>query len=502
MTAPARIPSRAVVVLVGPSGCGKSTWAAERFPANAIVSSDALRAAVGAGEADMDASADAFAVLDLIVARRLARGLLTVIDTLGLHDESRLAYLDLARRHGMPAYAVGFDTPAQLCRERNRRRARRVPVKVLDGQLRAWRRVRGQLDDEGWDGVIRPQPGAAGDDVAVVAEQFVAAPEKAARQDAAPVGLRFGLQVSSFTWDGGNDALAAELAAVAAAAEDAGFESLWVMDHFVQIPQVGRKWDPMLEAYTTLGYLAAATDRARLGTLVTGITYRNVALLGKIVATLDVLSRGRAVCGIGAAWFAQEHAAYGYDFPPVRERFALLEDALELLPLMWGPGSTSFTGKVVHAADTICYPRPLQDPVPILVGGQGERRTLRLVAKHADACNLFGGPDVVAHKLGVLAGHCARAGRDAAEIEVTHLGPVLAAPDRSRLDALVEDGRPPRIGAAAYAARVNAGTVGDHVGRFRALADAGVGTAIVAMPPVPTVAAIERFAPVVAAFRA
>ncbi len=492
---PDRLPARCLVVLVGPSGSGKSTWAAAQFPANAIVSSDGLRAMVGEGEHDLDASAAAFEVLDLVVGHRVARGLLTVVDTLGLSDEQRLAHLALARRHGVPAFAVGFDTPAKVCRSRNRERADPVPARVLDGQLRRWREVRGGLEGEGWDGVLWPEAGTA---VEVVPEHVADAAEPAARQRQAPVGLAFGLQISSFTWDRGP--IADRLAEVAAAAEEAGFASLWVMDHFVQIPQVGRQWDPMLEAYTTLGYLAATTERARLGALVTGITYRNVALLGKMVATLDVLSGGRMTCGIGAAWFDQEHAAYGFDFPPVAERFALLEDALELLPLMWGPGSKSYEGRVVNVPATICYPRPLQDHVPILVGGQGERRTLQLVTRHADACNLFGDTDTVAHKLEVLRGHCAAEGRDPDEIEVTHLGPALAGASRAEVDDLVAAGRPPRVSASAYAARVNAGTVDDHVGRYRALADAGVDHAIVAMPPVPTPDAIARFAPVIAAF--
>ncbi len=487
-----RLPSSCLVVLVGPSGAGKSTWAAGQFPANAIVSSDALRAVVGDAEHDLEASGDAFDVLDQIAARRLARKLLTVVDTLGLDTERRLGYLALARRHGVPAYVVGFDTPAKVCRQRNRDAAHSVPVKVLDGQLRRWREVRDSLDDEGWDGVLRPDP------VAVVPEQFVTAAAPAERQRQEPVELRFGLQISSFAWDG--ELLADQLRAVAVAAEQAGFSSLWVMDHFVQIPQVGREWDPMLEAYTTLGYLAGFTEHATLGTLVTGVTYRNVALLGKITASLDVLSRGRAVCGIGAAWFAREHEAYGFDFPPVRDRFALLEDALELLPLMWGPGAKSYEGRLLKVPATICYPRPLQDPLPILVGGQGERRTLRLVARHADACNLFGDAETVAHKVGVLRRHCEDVGRDPADVEVTHLGPALAAADRSALDALLVGRLPPRTSPAAFAKRANAATVADQVGRYRTLADAGVGHAIVAMPPVPTVDAVEQFAPVIEAF--
>src|SRR5690606_30785450 len=160
-----------------------------------------------------------------------------------------------------------------------------------------------------------------------------------------------------------------------------------VMDHFLQIPQVGREWEDMLEAYTTLGFLAAATQRVRLGTLVTGITYRNIAILAKQLATLDVLSGGRAIAGLGAGWFEREHQLYDVAFPPLAERYARLRDALELLPLMWGRGTPPFEGRTTAVAETICYPRPVQERIPIMVGGSGERTTLRLVARHADPCN-------------------------------------------------------------------------------------------------------------------
>jgi F420-dependent oxidoreductase-like protein len=243
------------------------------------------------------------------------------------------------------------------------------------------------------------------------------------------------------------------------------------MDHFLQIPQVGREWEDMLESYTTLGYLAGVTERIRLGTLVTGITYRNLAHLAKIVATLDVVSGGRAMCGIGAAWFEREHKVYGWEFPPLRERLDRVEDALQLLPLMWGPGSPRFEGRTTVVEEAICYPRPLQERVPILVGGSGEKRTLRLVARYADACNFVGDVDRVRHKLAVLHEHCAAEGRDPAEINVTHLGPA-----------------PP---ASAE----------EHIGRFREYADAGVQTAIVGLPDAGGADSVTRFAEVIGAFR-
>jgi alkanesulfonate monooxygenase SsuD/methylene tetrahydromethanopterin reductase-like flavin-dependent oxidoreductase (luciferase family) len=257
----------------------------------------------------------------------------------------------------------------------------------------------------------------------------------------------------------------------------------------------------MLDSWTTLGFVAGATARIRLGTMVTGITYRNVAHLGKIVASLDVLSGGRAICGIGAAWFGAEHTAYGWDFPPVPDRFALLEDALELLPLLWGPGSPAYTGRVLSVPEAMCYPRPLQERVPILVGGSGEKRTLRLVARHADACNLFGDADVVRRKVAVLHEWCAVEGRDSAAIEVTQLSTALVGSTRSALDTAVDTLRPPSVPADRYAASVNAGTVEDHIGRFRGLADAGVQTAVVSFPDLGSTEPVERFAAVLEAFR-
>jgi F420-dependent oxidoreductase-like protein len=281
--------------------------------------------------------------------------------------------------------------------------------------------------------------------------------------------LEFGLQLPRFDFDGHPGTTRAALASTARAAEEAGFTSLWVMDHFLQIPQVGREWEDMLDSYTTLGYLAGVTERIRLGTLVTGITYRNVAHLAKIVATLDVVSGGRAMCGLGAAWFEREHRLYGWEFPPIRERLDRLEDALQLLPLMWGPGSPRFEGKTVSVDEAVCYPRPLQERVPILVGGSGEKRTLRLVARYADACNLVGDVERVRHKLAVLRSHCEAEGRDPASIEVTHLGSAPAS-----------------------------ATVEEQVGRFRELAEAGVQTAIVSFGDAGSIAGFRE---VIEAFR-
>jgi F420-dependent oxidoreductase-like protein len=472
-----RLPDPCLVVLVGATGAGKSQWGREWFAPNQIVSSDRLRAVVGTGERDQRASRDAFEVLDLIVAKRLRRRLTTVIDSTGLEAGRREGWRALAERHGVPAYAVVFDPPANVVRERNRARGSPVPSKVVTAQLRETAAVAEVLASEGFAAVHRPGP------VALIPPDFLTAPEAAVRQQEDPMTLDFGLQVPRFDWPGHPATTRATIAEVARAAEDAGFTSLWLMDHFVQIPQVGREWEDMLESHTTLGYLAGVTERIRLGTLVTGITYRNIAHLAKIVATLDVLSGGRAVCGVGAAWFEREHRLYGWEFPSRAERFARLEDALQLLPLMWGAGAPRFEGRTITVDAATCYPRPLQERIPILVGGSGERRTLRLVARHADACNLFGDPETVRHKIGVLQEHCAAEGRDPATVEVTHL-----ASARVVASAEARDGE----GAA---------TVEEHVGRYRELAESGVQTAIIGLADANGAESVSRFAEVVAAFR-
>jgi F420-dependent oxidoreductase-like protein len=491
------LPDPCVVVLVGPGASGKSTWAAEHFPADSIVSSDRLRALVGAGEDDITASTDAFAVLEDVIAKRFARKLTTVIDTLGLDTERRRRWLEEARRHGLPCVAVAFDTPPAECRARNRARtAKRIPADALAAQLKAWPKVRDALAGEGFDAVLAPEP------VRVVPETFVAAPQAAQRQRDDPTKLRFGLHLGEFVFPGGAGHTAERLREIATAAEQAGFDAIYVMDHFRQIPQVGRAFDDFLESFTTLAYLAAATERVRLGTLVAGVTYRNVAHLGKIVATLDVLSGGRAVCGLGLGWFKAEHTAYGWPFPSVPERYDLLEDALRLLPVLWGPGSKPFEGAVLRVPETMCYPRPLQARVPLIVGGGGERRTLRLAARYADAANVFGDVDTVRHKAAVLAGHCAEAGRDPAEVALTHLSTTLVGRTDAEVAAAVERLRPRREPAARYAASVHAGTVADHVGRFRGLAEAGVREAMVRLPDLGAgTEKLATFGEVIGAFR-
>src|SRR3990170_4846303 len=214
--------------------------------------------------------------------------------------------------------------------------------------------------------------------------------------------MKFGLQIPYFTWPGGPSQLGPKLAEIARTAEGAGYDSIWVMDHFFQIPPVGPADLDMLEAYTTLGFVAGQTKKATLGTMVTGVTYRNPGVLVKQATTLDVLSGGRAWLGIGAAWFDREHHGLGVDFPPLKERFERLEDALQIAHQMWSANDGPFEGKHYRLAETLKVPQPLSKPHPrILIGGSGEKKTLRLVARYADACNIFAmpGPGFVKQRL-------------------------------------------------------------------------------------------------------
>lgn len=233
--------------------------------------------------------------------------------------------------------------------------------------------------------------------------------------------MRIGYTIARFDWPGGPAAIRPNLLKLARAAEDGGLYSLWVMDHFWQISVNGPAEDPMLEGYTALGFLAAATERVTLGTMVTGVTYRNPAILAKTVTTLDVLSGGRAYFGIGAAWFQEEHAGLGVEFPPVKERFERLEEAIRIADGMWSDSDAGYQGKHYSPGRLLNVPAALSSPRPkLLIGGGGEQKTLRLVARHADACNLFdGGDEFVTHKLDVLRGHCETEGRDYDAIEKT-----------------------------------------------------------------------------------
>ncbi len=226
--------------------------------------------------------------------------------------------------------------------------------------------------------------------------------------------MDLGIHYANFTHSDWENRLAERLTATAIVADEGGVELFTVMDHYFQMEQIGGPFAPMLEGYTTLGFLASATKRMDLGLLVTGTTYRHPGLLAKIVTTLDVLSGGRAWLGLGAAWYDREHEGLGVPFPPIAERFERMEETLQIAQQMWSDDDGAFTGKHYELAETICLPGPVRGRVPIMIGGAGERKTLRLVAQYADACNLFAneGPDGIAHKLDVLRGHCEALGRD------------------------------------------------------------------------------------------
>lgn len=273
--------------------------------------------------------------------------------------------------------------------------------------------------------------------------------------------MRLGLQLPSFTYPGGTPELRPRLTEIAQAAEAAEFESLWVMDHLFQLPEDtgwGGPEEPMLEAYATLGFLAGVTSRLRLGALVGGVMLRSPALLVKTATTVDVLSGGRLTFGIGAGWYEREARGLGIPFPDRRERFARLEETVRIARQLWSDDRSAFDGRFASLPEPIIRPQPLSRPhPPIMIGGNGERRTLRLVARYADACNfLVLEPDEVRAKLAVLRAHCEDLGRDVRDIEITALDEV--------------DLRPGRM------------TPADVVARARAQADAGVQHLIVNMP--------------------
>lgn len=278
--------------------------------------------------------------------------------------------------------------------------------------------------------------------------------------------MKLGLQIPDFTWPNGPAALGSELAAVARTADDAGFEYLAVMDHFFQIRGVGPSENDMLEAYTTLGFLAAHTERARLLTLVTGIQYREPGLLAKTVTTLDVLSGGRAMLGIGAGWNEEESRGLGFPFPPTAERFERLEEALRYVLQMWSDDDAPFDGRFTKAERLLNSPQALSRPhPPIMVGGGGERKTLRLVAQYAQACNLFDTPELP-RKLDVLRQHCAEVGRDYDDITKTVYHPLGVGENGDGTQRLI-----------------------DELGR---LADLGADVVIGSLPSVPRLDDLER----------
>jgi alkanesulfonate monooxygenase SsuD/methylene tetrahydromethanopterin reductase-like flavin-dependent oxidoreductase (luciferase family)/predicted kinase len=486
------LPDPALVVLVGPSGSGKSVWAAEHYRPDEVVSSDRLRALVGSGEHDLDSSADAFALLDLIVAARLRRGLTAVVDTLGLDAVRRRGFLERARASGLPAVAVLFDTDPGECRRRNRARDQAVPATVLTGQLRRMRAAVVEIGAEGWN-LVTTAASAAPE-----ASHTPGARMAASRQRQHPVRMGLVLQLSRFPWDHDPAGPAHWLAAVARAAAEAGLQGIALMDHLIQIPQVGRAWEPIPEPWVTLGMLAGLELGLRLGTLVTPVTFRAPGILAKSVATLDTLSGGRSFCGIGAGWWAREHAGFGLPFPPAPARLDELESAIETIRALWQPGTREYRSERVWLPETTCYPRPTS-PIPIIVGGGGEKRTLAIAAALGDGCNLPSDLSTLDRKLAIFRQHCLQAGRDPAQAEVTVLDIPVIGRDREDAASIVEKLRGPTA-AATFARRHHAGTADEHVGRYRLLADRGVRTVFVSLPDLSGPEDVLRLAPVAAAF--
>lgn len=282
--------------------------------------------------------------------------------------------------------------------------------------------------------------------------------------------MKLGLQLYSFTWPGGPEAIGPTLARAVRTADEVGFDSLWVMDHFWQIGGPVSELQPMLEGWTTLGFMAAHSQRARLGLMVGGVHYRNPGLWVKAATTLDVLSGGRAWLGIGAAWNQAESEGLGFGFPPVGERFEQLEDTLQIANGMWQGvrgSEEDFQGRHFHASRLLNVPQSISRPrVPILIGGGGEKKTLRLVAQYADASNLFGGPEQLVPKYAILAEHCEAVGRDFAEIERTNYQPIALGRSAESADQLIE--------------------------RFGRLAESGVQHVILGIADADDAAAIER----------
>ncbi|HEY7105382.1 MAG TPA: LLM class F420-dependent oxidoreductase [Acidimicrobiia bacterium] len=288
------------------------------------------------------------------------------------------------------------------------------------------------------------------------------------------------IHVSRFDWAGGPARMGPGVAELARTSEGIGLKTLSFMDHYFQMDMVAPATDPMLEGYTALGFVAGVTERLRLRLLVSGVTYRHPGLLAKIVTTLDVLSGGRAELGLGAAWYRREHLGLGVPFPSTRERFERFEEALRICLQMWSDDDGPFDGKHYQLAETLCRPEPVSRPRPrIMIGGGGERKTLRLVAQYADACNFFGGPDEAAHKIDVLRRHCDDVGRDIGEVEVTA---AIRLNDRATPDDVV---RRAEALAAVGVATAMVGATGDQPVGFLER---------VVAPAVERVAAIEPLA--------
>ena len=351
------------------------------------------------------------------------------------------------------------------------------------------RSIPDEVAAEGWDLVMAAEPAA------LEPAHTPGAAQAGEQQARSPARLEFVLQVSRFGW---GDDPAGWLRSVTLAAVQAGFGGIALMDHLIQVPQVGRAWEPIPEPWVTLGMLAGLGTDLRLGTLVTPVTYRPAGVLAKTAATLDVLCGGRAFCGIGAGWWDREHAAFGLPFPPAAARLDQLELTIETMRALWQPGTKAYSSERVSLPETTCYPRPA-GTIPIIVGGSGERRTLQIAARLGDGCNLPSDLGTLEHKLAVLGRHCQQAGRDPAEVAITVLDIPVIGSSRAEVAEMVDKLRG-RTSAVAFARRHHAGTTADHIGRFAMLAERGVRTVFLAPPILAGPDDVLRLAPVVSAF--
>jgi F420-dependent oxidoreductase-like protein len=311
--------------------------------------------------------------------------------------------------------------------------------------------------------------------------------------------MQFGLQHPNYNFDyDGRDAsqIIDSLKNLATRAENLGFDSFWVMDHFHQISTVGKQEDPMLEGWTTISVLSGVTSKIKLGTLVTGIIYRHPSVLAKMGATLDVLSKGRLFMGIGAAWNQEESLAYSIPFPPAKERLLRLEEAIQIIRKMWTeeePAAT-FSGKYYQINNAYCNPRPIQKPSPpIMIGGSGERYTLKIIAKYADACNLFGSTEIVKRKLSILNEHCKSVGRDYDSILKTKLGFIVIDNDKEMVEQRVQQIISNGIPEERVREFVIYGTPDDVLKQIELLEEVGIQYLIVDLEPYRELEALEVF---------
>ena len=311
--------------------------------------------------------------------------------------------------------------------------------------------------------------------------------------------MKFGIQHPNFSYDYPRTEVShvpLTLKNLITTAERFGYDSFWLMDHFHQIPVVGSINEPMLEGWTTLSYLAALTSNIKIGTLVTGNIYRYPSILAKIGATLDVLSSGRLIMGIGAAWNQEESLAYGINFPSNKDRFSMLEEAVQIIKKMWNKdeNQSTFNGKFYRLHDAYCNPKPIQDPMPlIMIGGSGERKTLKLVAKYADACNIFGSPKTISKKLAVLKDHCMALNRDFDAILKTKLTHVIIDNDKELLANRLNE----RFRGVPQEERnefVIYGTPEQIISQIQLFADSGIEYLIVNFEPGREVESLDLFA--------